>query len=357
MKQWLWVLVLLPLLGCGALAQGWESLNGKMPAEVREITRGAGQDDLVEKAGKSLMQKGVGLFRQHLQDSCRASLLILALCALLGLGQSFAAGAQITLPADVLPMTGVCAVTAIALAGTGSLISACGQSLEELSMMLKSLMPTFVTAMAASGNPVSSVATSSGTLLFANLLISLGKSIVFPAVNLYIVVTAAGLIAQNPLLRKVAQCIRWACMGGYKILLMIFTMYITMSGILSAGADAAATKAAKVTISGVVPVLGTILADASDTLLTGARVLKNGIGIFGMVAAVAICLAPFVRSLCFLLVYRVTSALGGSFAGGAVAQMLDAIGDGCTLLLGLLGACCALVFLSMVVCTTVVVGP
>lgn len=357
MKKTLWLLLLLPLLHGACLAQDLQALQRKMPDSVREVTADAESGSLVESAGQSLLHKGVSAFRVHLQDSCKASLVILAVCALLGLGEGFAGSAGVKLPANILSVTGVCAVTAIAMAGTGSLVATCSASLEEMSMMLKSLMPSFVAAMAASGNPVSSVATSSATLLFANLLISLGKSVVLPVVNLYILVSAAGLIAQNPLLHKIAACARWLCIAGFKVLLTVFTMYITMSGILSSGADAAATKAAKVTISGVVPVLGSIISDASDTLLAGARVLKNGIGIFGMVAAVAICLVPFVRAFCFLLVYKVTSALGSTFAGGAVSRMLDTIGDAYSVLLGLLGTCCALVFISMVVCTTVVSGP
>lgn len=339
------------------MAQSMQELRRQMPASVQEVTEESADGSMVERAGQSLLHKAASAFRGHLQESCKASLVILGVCALLGLGEGFAGSAGIKLPANILPIAGVCSVTLIAMAGTGSLVAACSASLEEMSMMIKSLMPAFVTAMAASGNPVSSVATSSATLLFANLLINLGKSVVFPVVNLYILLSAAGLIAQNPLLKKIASGARWLCIAGFKVLLTVFTMYITMSGILSSGADAAATKAAKVTISGVVPVLGSIISDASDTLLAGARVLKNGIGIFGMVAAVAVCLVPFVRALCYLMVYKVTAALGSTFAGGAVAQMLETIGDAYAVLLGLLGTSCALVFIAMVVCTTVVSGP
>ena len=108
--------------------------------------------------------------------------------------------------------------------------------------------------------------------------------------RLTIVLWAAGLAAGGPLLQKAAGFLRWLCMAGFKALLTVFTMYITMSGVMSAGADAAAAKAARVTISGVVPVLGSILSDASDTLLAGARALKNGVGVMGMIGAVAVCL-------------------------------------------------------------------
>ncbi len=356
MKKILCLLCLLPLLWAPAWALELEDIRQQLSEEVQQVTQGEG-DGLVEQAALGLGQRFLTLFREHLRDSCKASLMILAVCALLGVGAGFAQSAGIQLPGNVLQIAGICAVTAIALTGTSSLLTACAQALEEMNATLKSLMPSFVAAMAASGNPVSSVATSTATLFFASLLVGLGQKVVFPVVSLYILVSAAGLIAQNPLPQKIAALGRWLCLAGFKGLLTVFTFYLTMSGILSAGADAATTKAAKVTISGVVPVLGSILSDASDALLTGARVLKNGIGILGMVAAIAICLAPFVRCLCFLLVYKVTAALGGTFVDGAVGKMLDVVGDAYTVLLGLLGSACILVFLSMVICTTVVSGP
>ena len=347
------LLLLLPLLILPVRGAGLEEVRDQMPESVQEVTTDLG-DSMVSSSSRSLLGKGVGLWRQHLRESCKASLSILAVCVLLGLGQSFAGASGITLPGNLLSMVGVCAVALIALAGTGSLLTACQEALEEMDALLKGMMPAFVSAMAASGNPVSSVMASSATLMGAGLLLSLGKNLVFPAIRLFIILWAAGLMSENPTLQKAAGFLRWLCFASFKILLIGFTMYITMSGVMSSGADAATVKAARVTISGVVPVLGSILSDASDTLLTGARVLKNGVGVFGMIAAV--CLSPFLRCLCFSLVYKVMAALGHSFSGGTVSRMLDGVGDAYAMALGLLGSCCALVFISMVVCTAVVNG-
>ncbi len=87
MKKTLWLLLLLPLLHGACLAQDLQALQRQMPASVREVTADAENGSLVESAGQSLLHKGVSAFRVHLQDSCKASLVILAVCALLGLGE------------------------------------------------------------------------------------------------------------------------------------------------------------------------------------------------------------------------------------------------------------------------------
>ena len=47
--------------------------------------------------------------------------------------------------------------------------------------------------------------------------------------------------------------------------------YLTASGAIAGSADAAAVKAAKMTISRAIPVVGGILSDAAETVLAGAE--------------------------------------------------------------------------------------
>ena len=220
MKQWICLALLAPLLICWAAAQPLEELRRQLPQAARQAAEETGEG-LVEKAAQSLWRQAGQSLRSHLQDSCRSSLTILAVCALISLGQGFAEASGLSLPAEALNVAGVCAVAALALSGAGSLVSACGQALDQLDALLKTLLPSFAAAIAASGNPVSSAVASSATLAFAGLLVNLGKNLVFPAVRLTIVLWAAGLAAGGPLLQKAAGLIRWLCMAAFKALLTV----------------------------------------------------------------------------------------------------------------------------------------
>jgi len=148
--------------------------------------------------------------------------------------------------------------------------------------------------------------------------------------------------------------IRGCAVSLLRILLLAFTGYLTLSGIISSGADATAVKATRFALTSTVPVVGIMIADASDALLSGASVLKNSIGLFGCAAACAICLTPFIRSLLHFSLFRILSALAEPFSSLRCAAMLRAVSDAFGFSLGLLGACCALQFLSFVVSTVVV---
>ena len=106
-------------------------------------------------------------------------------------------------------------------------------------------------------------------------------------------------------------------------------------------------------VTSTVPVVGTIIADASDALLSGAGLLKNSIGIYGCIAACALCLAPLVRSFLHFSLFRLLAALASPFSSPRCGAMLRAVSDAFGFALGLLGTCCTLQFLSFVVSTVV----
>ena len=84
MKKLCLLLRLLPLLILPVRGAGLEEVRDQMPESVQEVTTDLG-DSMVSSSSRSLLEKGVGLWRQHLRESCKASLSILAVCVLLGL--------------------------------------------------------------------------------------------------------------------------------------------------------------------------------------------------------------------------------------------------------------------------------
>ena len=133
-----------------------------------------------------------------------------------------------------------------------------------------------------------------------------------------------------------------------KTMLTVFTTYMSITGVVSGTTDAAALKAAKMTISTVVPVVGGILSDASESVLVSAGLMKNAAGIYGILAVLAVFLEPFLRIGSHYLLLKLTAAVSGIFGS---KKMTDLIGDFSTamgLLLAMTGAACLLLLISTV---------
>ncbi len=358
MKTFFVLLLCALLISAPALAAEWidtDPIEQNLPSEARDSLGTLTPENADLKGGlHSLGEKAIGLFRQHIRTASGMAFAMVAVCALAGMITAFARSSGLNLPEQVTDIASICALTVLCFSSVGSLLSACRAAIEGLSVFSRALIPVFAAATAVAGKPVSAVSASAATILFCGILVELALHVLLPAVYLYIGVTAAGLIARQDVLNRAAHFIKWVCVSFYKGFLMVFMGYITLSGVISGGADAAAVKTARIAITGAVPVLGSIVADASDAILTGAGVLRGAVGIYGFLGACALCLAPFVSALTRYLVFKIMGVASASLASGGSAKMIDGIADGYGIALGLLGTCCAVQFIALVVSTVVI---
>ena len=106
-------------------------------------------------------------------------------------------------------------------------------------------------------------------------------------------------------------------------------------------------RLAKTAISGVVPVVGGIIAEASETVLVGAGLLKGTLGVFGLLGILALCVVPFLRIGIQYLLYKLTAFLAGMTAAPELAKLIDALGGVFGLMLGMTGSCALLLLISI----------
>ena len=141
---------------------------------------------------------------------------------------------------------------------------------------------------------------------------------------------------------------RGICVWGLKTILYVYTGYISITGVVSGTTDAGVLKAAKLTISGVVPVVGSILSDASEAVLVSAAAVKNAAGIYGMAAILAVWIGPFLKIGVHYLILKglaaVCSVFGVKSATGLVGDFASVMG----ILLAMTGTVCLMLLISTV---------
>jgi len=129
---------------------------------------------------------------------------------------------------------------------------------------------------------------------------------------------------------------------------LLFVAYLSLTGVISGTTDAVTTKALKTTISTVLPVVGSIIADASETVLAGASILRNAIGIFGVLAVAATCIYPFLHLGVNYLLYKAAAGLSGAIADGRITKLVNSVSAAFGMMLGLVGASALMLFISII---------
>ena len=123
---------------------------------------------------------------------------------------------------------------------------------------------------------------------------------------------------------------------------------MTISGVITGTVDQSALKATKLTIAGMVPVVGGILSDASEAVLIGAGMVKYAAGIYGLLAVMAIAIEPFLRIGIHYMMLKITATLCGIFLEKEVAELLQDFASAMGLLLAMTGCVCVILIISMV---------
>ena len=325
-----------------------EDLTDALPEGAEETVEGldlSGADGFSAGVARILagMRDQVGeVLRQRLRGAA-AVLLVVILCgAVEGFSQS--TGGKST---PFLPMAGALTVTVLTAGSLDSLIGLGAETIRELNVFSKALLPTLAAATAASGAVSTAAFQQVTTVFLADLLMNLIEGLLLPLVYLYIGALTAGACLPESRLGTIADGLKKIITWVLSTALLLFTVYLSVARVISGATDGAAVKVAKAAISGVVPVVGSILADASETVLLGAGMLRSTIGVLGMVAILAACAYPFLQLGVQYLLYKLTAFLAGTLGSPGLCKLIDGLGGAFGLVLGMTGGCALLLLVSV----------
>lgn len=245
-------------------------------------------------------------------------------------------------------LIGTIAISITLLQSTGTLINLSVDTVRQLSDYGKLLLPVMTGALAAEGGITTSTALYAGTVVFDTVLTVILSKLIIPLAYVYLILGIAQSAIENNFLQEIHKFIKWLMTWVLKISLYVFTGYIGITGVISGTADASAIKATKLALSGVVPVVGSIISDASETILVGAGLVKNSVGVFGLLAILALWLGPFLQIGAHYILLKLTAGLSASLGDKSVCNLVKNFAGTIGFLLAATGTMCLMLLISTV---------
>lgn len=290
-----------------------------------------------------LLRKGILLIQPELDGALRTCSGIL-ICALLYSILPILSE-KLTEP---MAMAWSVALGTVMLQRTGTMIGYAADALRQICDYGKLLCPVLTTALAAQGGLTTSAALYTGTIAFITLLSILVSRLLIPLVYIFLLFSMASSAIGEGFFRNLADGIKHLLTWLLKTLLIVFTTYMSVTGVVSGTTDAAALKTAKVTLSSVVPVVGGILSDASESVLVSMGILKNAAGIYGILAVLALFMGPFVKVGVQYLLLKGSAALCSLFGDKRISSLVGDFSTAMGLLVAMVAAGCVLILISTV---------
>ena len=279
-----------------------------------------------------IIKTAVRAIHPEIAEASGVCMALIAIIILVSILKDFSNGSKKT-----VLLCAVVSVGILLLGASDSLINLATDTVMELSDYGKLLLPIMTAALASQGGPSSSAALYTGSALFCTVLTSLISKIVVPLIYIYLCLAVAYRAIGENALKSIKDFIKWLINWSMKIVLYVFSGYMTVTKIVTGSVDAAALRAAKITISGMIPVVGKIISDSSETLLVSAGIVKNSVGIYGLFAILSVLIGPFIKIGIQYLLFKATAAICDLFDVKQVSGLVSDFSKAMAMAMGMIG--------------------
>ncbi len=212
------------------------------------------------------------------------------------------------------------------------------ESIQNLVSFINLLIPILITLMVTTGNMVSATTIEPIILLMITVIGNFIVNIVIPIV---LISTALGIVSQisdKVQIDKLAKFFKSSTVWVLGVILTLFVGVASLEGSLSSSIDGVTAKTTKAAVSNFIPVVGKILGDAVDTVMGCSVILKNALGMVGVIIIIGICIIPITKLVTLMTMYYLGSALCQPIADGKIIKLLGHMGDTFKLLLAILSS-------------------
>ncbi len=339
MRKWIAALLLIVFLVMPVSAMEFtapaapESAMPYMPEEQETFLQGL----------LYIVKQAIFTTKPEIKYASGICLSIVAIVLLLGLSGIMSKSA-----AGNIRLTGAVAIGVLLLSPANTMIQLGAETVTDISEYGKLLIPVMTAAIAAQGGATSSTALYAGTVFFNSLLSTIIVKLLIPSLYIYLCLSVACCAIDQEMLKQIRNFFKNTMTWILKTVLYVFTGYMTITGVISGTVDSSALKAAKLAISGSVPVVGGILSDASETILVSAGVMKNSAGIYGIFATLAICIGPFLNIGMQYILLKLTAGVCNIFDYEPAETLIKDFSSGMGLVLAATGTVCIMLLISLV---------
>ncbi|HEX3027598.1 MAG TPA: hypothetical protein VHR42_10315 [Clostridia bacterium] len=347
-------MVMIPMLSQTVMAADTQSI-------LQEQTQKSGASDLYQKAPESakssLSQLGIktpdsaslarftpaNLFRlvcsqakEAAQKPIKAVLTIfgiLMLCALLNTMKNTFAEKSLKTVFDVV--CGLCIAAAI-MVPVSQCITQAAQVIEQSSQFMLSVLPVFSGLVIASGHPASGALYQGFLVAVSQVISQIAATTFVPMISIYLGFCVIGSVSPGIQINSVAKFFKNIVTWGVVLLLTAFTGILTVQGLISQAADTVTMKTAKFVVGSVVPVIGSTISDAMNTVVGCANLLKTATGAYAIVVFLFMYLPPVINCVLWILAAEISLAFADLLGINNMSGLLNSVKQALQVLIALI---------------------
>lgn len=182
------------------------------------------------------------------------------------------------------------------------------EGMENLCGFISVLLPMYCLSIAVVTGSVTAAGYYQGTVFLLGFFELLARLCLIPLAQVYLMISFASCIQKRHIFRRLLELIANIFSWIRKTMLGIVIAFGAVQGILAPAIDGL-KRTAVVQSASIIPGVGNLIGGAWETVLGAGMVLRNSIGLVGMVFLVLVVIVPMLKLALHYLVYRVLAAI------------------------------------------------
>ncbi|RNB75075.1 stage III sporulation protein AE [Brevibacillus panacihumi] len=195
-----------------------------------------------------------------------------------------------------------------------------------MSDFMLAMIPLVIALLASVGNLATATMFHPLIIFMINISGMMITYVVFPLLFLSAMLSIVSMFSERYKVTQLATLLRNIAMGVLGSFLTIFLAVISIQGATSAVTDGVTLRTAKYLTGNFVPIVGRVFSDAADTVLNASLLVKNAIGLAGVIILVILCAFPAMKILVLALIYNLSSAVLQPLGNSPIISALGTIG-------------------------------
>ena len=242
-------------------------------------------------------------------------------------------------------------IVTIVMSNFSDLILSITNTIQNLVGFMNSLVPLLITLMIYTGNIATSSLLEPIILIIIEFISNIILTLILPGVSIITALMVVSKLSDKVQIGKLTKFFKSSIVWFLGIILTVFVGVVSLEGTLASSVDGITAKTAKAAVSSMIPVVGKILGDSVDSVLGCGLVLKNALGVVGVIIIIGICATPIIKLSVLTIMYSLSSAIIEPLADEKIVKLLEDFSGIFKLLLGILCATSVL----LIIGTTLVI--
>ena len=217
----------------------------------------------------------------------------------------------------------------------GQMSHAISSSLEDFVFFMKALMPSYFLAVTAAGGVASAMIFYNMVLAVIYIIQVVLLKLVMPGIHLYVLVQMVNYLHKEDILSKMAEFFKMILEWTLHTCVAVLIGMQIIQNMISPAVDSLKRDIIGKTAAAI-PAVGNAIDGATEVAIATVVLIRNCIGVVGILVILLLGLPPVIRLGMTTLIYKLLAAVIQPVADKRMTGCLSTMGDGCRLLLRVL---------------------